>query len=211
MTSGTVHKTDADPGGAAVLVIDVQNDFCHADGVFAQAGLVVPDLEGVVDGVNRLVTAGRARGLPIIWLTMSWANDAEVGLLANRSPFLAAEGLREGTWGVELVAGLDVAEDDRVITKTRFSSFYRTSLAEYLDQLGVSTLLIGGVRTDFCVESTVRDAFFRDYRAVVVRDAVAGYFPDLHENSLREMGTVFATVASTASEAVETALQAAER
>ncbi|MBO0851473.1 MAG: isochorismatase family protein, partial [Pseudonocardia sp.] len=50
------------------------------------------------------------------------------------------------------------------------------------------------VRTDFCVESTVRDAFMRDFEVVLVRDAVAGYFPDLHENSLRAQGTVFADV-----------------
>ena len=55
---------------------------------------------------------------------------------------------------------------------------------------------MAGVRTDFCVESTVRDAFFRDLEVVVARDAVAGYFPDLHENSLRVMGTVFARIES---------------
>ncbi|MQY11753.1 Peroxyureidoacrylate/ureidoacrylate amidohydrolase RutB [Streptomyces sp. RB5] len=186
----------------AVVVIDVQNDFCHPRGVFAGAGLVVDDLDGLVANINTLVARAREQDVPVVWVTMEWADDAEVGLLASRSPFLATAGLRAGTWGCEPVDGLDVRPADRFVRKTRFSSFHRTGLEATLTELGADTLVVAGVRTDFCVESTVRDAFFRDYRAVVVRDAVAGYFPDLHENSLRVMGTVFARIAGTASEAL---------
>ncbi|KRV47858.1 hypothetical protein AQ490_05725 [Wenjunlia vitaminophila] len=178
----------------ALLVIDVQNDYCHPDGVFAAAGLRVADPDALVDRINALVAAARAHHRPVIWVDMEWPDDASVGLLAERSPFLRTRGLRRGTWGAQPLAGLDRRPEDHRVTKPRFSAFHRTDLAALLGELGVGTLVVAGVRTDFCVESTVRDAFFRDLRAVVAADAVAGYVEDLHRNSLRLMGTVFAEV-----------------
>ncbi|GAA1871313.1 cysteine hydrolase family protein [Actinomadura bangladeshensis] len=180
----------------ALLVIDMQNDYCHPDGVFARAGLRVTGLDGLVQNVNTLAAAARSAGRPVIWVRMEWADDADVGLLAQRSPFLREQGLRRGTWGCELVAGLDRAPGDHEIVKPRFDAFHRTGLDDLLRDLGVETLVMAGVRTDFCVESTVRAAFFRDLKAVVAREAVAGYFEDLHLNSLRLMATVFANVVS---------------
>jgi nicotinamidase-related amidase len=180
----------------ALLVIDMQNDYCHPDGVFAKAGLRVTGLDDLVQNVNTLAAAARASGRPVIWVRMEWTDDADVGLLAQRSPFLREQGLRRGTWGCELVTGLDRAPGDHEIVKPRFDAFHRTGLDDLLRDLGVETLVMAGVRTDFCVESTVRAAFFRDLKAVVAREAVAGYFEDLHLNSLRLMATVFANVVS---------------
>lgn len=181
----------------AVVVIDVQNDYCHPDGVFARAGLRVTDLDGLVHRINALVEAARAGGHPVVWVRMEWDTDADVGLLAARSPFLAEAGLRTGTWGAEPVAGLDRRPGEAEVRKRRFSAFHETRLDELLAELGVGTIVVAGVRTDFCVESTVRDAFFRDLRVVVADDAVAGYVDDLHRHSLRLMGTVFAEVRPT--------------
>ncbi|MGD9987266.1 cysteine hydrolase family protein [Pseudonocardia sp.] len=193
MTGGDVTGGDV----TALVVIDVQNDYCHPDGVFAGAGLRVADLDGLVERITALVAAARAGGRPVVWVRMEWDDDAQVGLLAERSPFLAATGLRSGTWGAELVAGLEPRPGDTVVRKRRFSAFHDTTLDEVLAGLGATTIVVAGVRTDFCVESTVRDAFFRDLRVVVASDAVAGYVDDLHSNSLRLMGTVFAEVAPT--------------
>ncbi|WP_326836683.1 isochorismatase family cysteine hydrolase [Amycolatopsis rhabdoformis] len=178
----------------AVVVIDVQNDYCHPDGVFARAGLRVTDLDVLVERINALVAAARAGGHPVVWVRMEWDDDTQVGLLADRSPFLAAEGLRTGTWGAAPVDELDRRPEDVEVRKRRFSGFHRTRLDHVLAELDVGTIVVAGVRTDFCVESTVRDAFFRDLRVVVAEDAVAGYVEDLHRHSLRLMGTVFAEV-----------------
>ncbi|WP_433248186.1 cysteine hydrolase family protein [Streptosporangium sp. CA-135522] len=180
--------------GVALIVIDMQNDYCHPDGVFARAGLTVDRLPELVDGVNTLVAAARAGGRPIVWVRMEWSDDDQVGLLGERSPFLRRAGLRAGTWGSELLSGLDARGDDIVTTKPRFSAFFETPLEDLLRERGVGRIVVVGVRTDFCVESTVRDAFFRDLEVVVVADAVAGYFEELHRGSLRVMGTVFADV-----------------
>ncbi|MDT0269675.1 isochorismatase family cysteine hydrolase [Streptomyces sp. DSM 44915] len=183
---------------SALLLIDLQNDYCHPDGVFATAGLRLTDLTTLVARVNTLTAAARSQHRPVIWVRMEWPDDTAVGLLAERSPFLRERGLRAGTWGAELVAGLDVSPADHTVVKSRFSAFHHTTLDQLLAELDVTTLVLAGVRTDFCVESTVRDAFFRDLRAVVAEDAVAGYFADLHQHSLRLMGTVFAEVVPTA-------------
>ncbi|SCF03242.1 ureidoacrylate peracid hydrolase [Micromonospora coriariae] len=186
--------TDTDPTGVALVVVDVQNDYCHPDGVFASAGLRVEEPQQLVEQINVLVHAARAAGRPVIWVRMEWPDDASVGLLAERSPFLRTQGLREGTWGSELLDGLDHEPGDPVVVKPRFSAFHQTILQDVLRQLAVGTIVVAGVRTDFCIESTVRDAFFRDLRVVVAEEAVAGYFNELHRNSLRVMGTVFAQV-----------------
>jgi ureidoacrylate peracid hydrolase len=182
----------------ALVTVDLQNDYCHPEGVFHRAGLRLAgaDRARVVDRVNALGRSARAGGHLVVWTRMVWDRDEDVGLLAQRSPFLAREGLRRGTWGAELLDDLHVEPADVVVDKPRFSAFYRTSLADVLDEAGVDTLILTGVRTDFCVESTVRDAFFRDLNAFVAEDAVAGYFPELHDHSLRVMDTVFARVVS---------------
>lgn len=199
VSSPTVHRQALPErlhGRPALLVVDMQNDFVHPDGVFAAAGLRVDDADPLVEQINRLVATMRERRDPVVWIKMIWDETADGGLLFDRSPFLAAGGLRRGTWGAELVDGLDVRPEDRVVEKRRFSAFFDTDLESALADEGVDTVVACGVRTDFCVESTVRDAMFRDFAAIVPREAVAGYVPELHESSLRLMGTVFAWVAS---------------
>jgi ureidoacrylate peracid hydrolase len=182
----------------AVLIIDVQNDYCHPDGVFAKvAKFPIDTIPAIYQNINRLVLESREKSIPVIWVKMMWDNDEEVGILGDKSTFLKHEGLRRGTWGSELVDKLDVHPDDMIVEKKRFSAFYKTELAEVLKELGVQKLIIGGVRTDFCVESTVRDAFFRDYEVITASDCVASYIQKLHEGSLQVMGTVFSKVMKT--------------
>jgi ureidoacrylate peracid hydrolase len=194
---------EADSGtrmvGSAVVAVDLQNDYCHPAGVFHRAGLRLGDSDAIVANVNRLTRAARSAGAPVVWVTMVWERREDLGLLAERSPFLRDEGLRRGTWGAQLLEGLDVQPGDWRVEKKRFSAFYATSLDQDLRAENVGRLFLAGVRTDFCVESTVRDAFFRDYDAIVVADAVAGYIPRFHESSLTLMGTVFARIMDTES------------
>lgn len=180
--------------GPGLLLVDLQNDFCHPDGAFAAGGLRVARLDELVRAVNTLVAAARRAGAPVIWTRMVYDSAADVGLLASRGPGLANHALRRGSWGAELLDQLATADADHLVDKRRFSAFYGTELESLLHRLDVTELVVGGVRTDFCVESTVRDAFFRDLPVTVATDAVAGYLPELHEASLRVLGTVFADV-----------------
>jgi ureidoacrylate peracid hydrolase len=102
--------------------------------------------------------------------------------------------LVDGSWGAELFDGLGRRDDDIVITKKRPSVFFDTDLRVVLRGLGVERLIVGGVSTNWAVESTVRDGHSHDLEIVVIRDAVGTPFADLHEASLRSMGSVFAKV-----------------
>lgn len=181
----------------ALLVIDVQNDYCHPEGVFAKSGFDVRSIPPIYRNINLLVDYQRKKNAPVIWVKMIWDTDEEVGHLGERSPFLKHEGLRRGTWGAEIVHELDVDDEESIVEKKRFSAFYNTRIERVLQSLRVEKLIMTGVRTDFCVESSIRDAFFRDYEVVMVRDGVAGYIQQLHENSLKVMGTIFADVKNT--------------
>lgn len=182
---------------SAFLVIDVQNDYCEPEGVFSKANFDISSIPSIYQNINRLADWQRKRNAPVIWVKMVWDNDEEVGRLSEISKFLKYKGMRRGTWGAEIVSELDVHEHDIIVEKKRFSAFYDTELDNILKKLGVTELFMAGVRTDFCVESSVRDAFFRDYKVVIVDDCVAGFFQELHENSLKVMGTVFADIKST--------------
>ena len=187
------------PRGAdvAVVVIDMQNDFCLSEGAFAQGlGVHLDDLDALTGTINRLIAAGRAANALIVHTRMVFDTTADLGLLARG--FLADGGLRRDTWGAELIDALDVQAQDLVVDKPRFNAFLGTDLQRLLDERGIGRLVVAGVRTDYCVESTVREAFMRDYEVVVPRECVAGYFPTLHDNSLTEMGTIFAEVVSLA-------------
>lgn len=179
----------------AVVLIDLQNDYCHTNGVFAKkAKFPIDTIPTIYEPINELIAICRQIEIPIIWVKMIWDYDHEVGILANKSLFLAKEGLRRNTWGSEIVSELDVKAQDFIVEKKRFSAFHKTELNQILQDLGIVQLIIGGVRTDFCVESTVRDAFFHDYEVTVMADGVAGYIQHLHEGSLKVMNTVFARV-----------------
>jgi nicotinamidase-related amidase len=102
--------------------------------------------------------------------------------------------LVDGTWGTELLDGLGRSPDDVVVTKKRPSAFFQTDLFFVLQSLGITELIVGGVSTNWAVESTVRDGHSWGYNMVVVREATATPFADMHEPSLKSMGTVFARV-----------------
>ncbi len=176
----------------ALIVIDVQNDYCHPLGRFAAAGLVVTDLDRLRAAVNAHVAAARAAGAPVVWVTMVYDDVADIGLLRESSPVDLSLALRRGEWGSQLLDGLDVAPTDPVVPKQRFSAFFATDLDEFLRSQGIERLVVCGVRTDVCVESTVRDAFMRDYEVLLSSTASASYFPQLHAASLRALGVLFA-------------------
>ncbi len=178
------------PRGAAVLLIDLQNETLHEDGRLA--GDFPNQASAMIEAVRDLVAWGRGRGLPVIWARLAFrrgAFDAVWNSMSrDRGTFV------DGEWEAEILDGLDVMVDDVVVTKRRPSAFFDTDLDIVLRGLGVVTLYVGGVSTHWAVESTVRDGHSRDYRMVVVRQCVASPMPEFHEPSLRVMASVFADV-----------------
>ncbi|MBI3091541.1 MAG: cysteine hydrolase [Candidatus Tectomicrobia bacterium] len=189
------------PEETALIIIDMQNGYCSPNGGLARGGADVRNQARIVPNVVALARACRAAGVTIIWVTQEHYQE-DVTRKRHRIPsHLDKRGVFPAlrrTPDAELVAELRpemLTTDERVI-KHRMSSFYSTTLDAKLQMLGITTLIICGVATNVCVESTVRDAYFRDYDIIVVRDCVASSFPDLHAATLKNVEIYFGRVVS---------------
>jgi ureidoacrylate peracid hydrolase len=179
----------------AVVIVDMQNGFCHPQGSFGRAGADVTGCGAATPGCAALVEAARAAGIPVVWTRAIHEDDLSDWRMLTEVPMYAPlRGIGscvEGTWDAEFVEGLAPAPEDIVVSKSRFSPFVETDLADRLRALGVENLLVGGVGTSACVESTVRDASQRDFRTYVVAEATGDISKDAHEHALHIMGHLF--------------------
>lgn len=174
-------------GRCAVLVVDMQNDFGARGGMFDRAGIDIAPIERAVEPTARVLEAARAAGLPVVYLAMQFRPDlsdagppgapnrvkhAPLGL-GREVPAPgggAGRVLVEGTWNTAILPRLAPKPGEVVVPKQRYSGFFETDLDRTLRDRGVDTLIVTGCTTSVCVESTVRDAMFRDYRCVVLED-----------------------------------------
>jgi len=173
-----------------LIVVDMQNDFVHPDGALGKQGFKVDNLELLIGKINNLIKISKSYGIPVIGtrhiIRQNKRGEAEGGgLWVEMRQFLKHEGFREGTWGAELVEGLEPPEF--IINKPRFSAFYETDLETLLRGVKVESIIFSGVATNVCVESTIRDAFFRDFRVISVEDCMGAYTREAHEGSLRTL------------------------
>lgn len=188
-----------DPATTALLAIDLQRAFCSADGSVARQGRDVSACAEAATRCFALVAEARAAGIPIFWTRMMFRPDyADGGVLVHelRTGMKAIGALRAGTEDVELIEGADVRPEDIVIDKCRFSALVGTPLELILREKGAKTLIVCGVTTSVCVESTVRDASQRDFLPYVVADACAELDPTRHDAALAVLEYGFAKIIS---------------
>jgi ureidoacrylate peracid hydrolase len=196
-TKGRVVKLDAKPGPiaidtakAAVIVIDMQNDFGSKGGMFERAGIDISGIQKVVAPTAKVLASARRAGVKVIYLKMGYRPDlSDLGApdSVNRARHLrlgvgqtmrAPDGkesrvLIRDTWNTDIVSELKPEYGDDVIYKTRFSGFYETDLDARLKRMGIRHLVFTGCTTSICVDSTVRDAMFRDYLPVLLADCMS--------------------------------------
>jgi ureidoacrylate peracid hydrolase len=183
----------------ALIVVDMQNGFCHPQGSLPRLGLGLAGVESAVARAAVAVRHARQAGVPVVFTRHQYRpGRADEGQrLSELSGSLAAvNGLAAGTWDAAVVDELDSGPDDLYIDKVRFDAFLWTSLDPLLRGLGVTELAVCGVVSNICVESTVRAAFMRDYGVALLADACAAATPRLHELAVEVMGACgFAAVA----------------
>ena len=205
-----------DTAKAAAIVIDMQNDFGVKGGLFDRAGLDISMIQRAIGPTAKVVAAARDAGIKVIYLNMGFRPDLS-DLGASDSPNRARHlmfGVGKGvqapdgsesrilirdTWNTEVVSELKPRDGDVVLYKHRFSGFYETDLDSILKQLKVKYLIVTGCTTSVCVESTVRDAMFRDYSCILLADCmgepIGNELPrSNHEASLLVMQTLFGWV-----------------
>jgi ureidoacrylate peracid hydrolase len=176
----------------ALLVVDMQNGFCHPEGSFNRIDM---GLEGAVEAVrNAAIAVARARqaGIPVVFTRHLYRpGRADEGrALKQNSPALAGvDGLETGTWDAEVMAELGCGPGDLVVDKVRFDAFQWTSLEPLLRGLGVDELVVCGVVTNICVETTIRSAFMRDFPVIMLADCCAAATRRLHELSVEVLSS----------------------
>jgi ureidoacrylate peracid hydrolase len=186
-----------------LLIVDMQNGFCHPRGSAEQSGLDATPLRAIAPQIAELLEAVRRAALPVFWSRQEHLQD-DVGRLGHRIKTHIQKGgylpCLRGTWDAELYEELaPLARDqDVVFVKHRASCFFNTTLEPSLRMRGIKTLIVTGVTTNYCVDATVRDAYARDYDLVVVEDACASTYRDLHEATLKNSALFHGLVAPTA-------------
>ena len=186
---------------SALVVIDMQNGFCHPDGSVAER-FDIAGYRRPIPHVARLVETAHATGIPVVWSRQEHRDD-DAGRLGHRIPNhtskLGYVPCLEGTWDSEILDELTplVGDGDVIVSKRRASCFFQTTLADELESRAVDTLVITGVATNYCVEATIRDAYARDFDLLIVRDACGSVWPDLHDATLRNSELFHGAVVST--------------
>jgi biuret amidohydrolase len=216
------YPFDLDPVRASLLIIDMQRDFLEPGGFGAALGNDVSQLRRAIAPTRSLLKQARAAALTIIHTREGHRPD-----LADLPPAKKARGrlpvgigdagpmgriLVRGEPGHDIIPELYPLPGEPVVDKPGKGAFFATDLDAMLKNRGIAQLIVCGVTTEVCVNTTVREANDRGYDCVVVADCVGSYFPEFQEMGLRMIkaqGGIFGWVAS--SDAVIAALQTAAR
>jgi ureidoacrylate peracid hydrolase len=190
------------PASTALVIVDLQNEFCDPNGLCAKSGDDISAISPVVENVKRLVEEARRAGVFIIYVQSSYDSPfLNAPLAEGRYSRRGAAGMCfEGSFGHQFVPGISPAASDNeaVLIKHRYSAFEGTRLDLLLRANGIETLVMTGVTTEMCVESTLRDGFIRNYRIIMVADCVAAFLPDRDVASRELVARLFGNVVSLA-------------
>jgi len=182
------RKTVFKPKTSALFIIDMQQFFCNPS-----SHAYFKDSTKIIPNIQNLITVYRQQSLPIIF--------TRYALLRTESPGSMGRWWNDVLYDDDefsnVIAPLQSLPNELVIRKTQYSAFFETDLDQILKKLKVSNILITGVLTHLCCETTTRDAFMRNYDVFFVTDATASDKQDLHDASLRTLSDGFATLVTT--------------
>jgi ureidoacrylate peracid hydrolase len=189
----------------ALIVIDMQNDFCASDGFVARGGRDVAHVQQMAKRLPALIEHARAAGVLVVFVRCAYSSDdnrylsdvwLEQAARRQGGGYTLAPVCQDGTPGGDYYGGIRPQAGDIVITKHRYSAFHGTDLDMILRSHGVRTVVLTGVSTHVCVETAAREAFVRDYYTVVVKDGSAAYSQEEHETALKLVDRFFGEVTS---------------
>lgn len=169
----------------AVIVIDMQNAYASPGGYLDLAGFDISGAARVIQNTKAVLEVARAAGMPVIYFQNGWDADyVEAGgpgspnfhksnalKTMRERPELQGTLLAKGTWDYELVDELKPQSGDIVLHKTRYSGFFNSQLDSTLRSRNIRNIVVVGIATNVCVESTLRDGFFLEYFGIVLEDA----------------------------------------
>lgn len=188
------------PSRAALLIVDMQNDFVRKG-----APMEVADAKNTIAENQMLINVFRQNNLPVIYT--KFLATPEPSLIYNWSPKLASpinackKGFKRNYTDTnkeldctDVIDELKPADADVIIEKYGYGAFHNTQLDSILKSLGITDLIVTGTVTQICVEETAREAFHYGYKTTVVSDAVSSFAPDLHTAMLKNFAMKFGWV-----------------
>ena len=195
----------------ALVIIDMQRDFLEPGGFGETLGNDVSQLASAVGPISKVLAAARKSGMLVIHTReghLPDLSDAPPAKVERGAPSLRIGDpgsmgriLIRGEAGHDIIPALYPVAGEVVIDKPGKGAFYATQLCDVLKQRGIENLLVCGVTTEVCVNTTVREANDRGYRCVVIADGCASYFPEFHDMGLKMIkaqGGIFGWVAGSA-------------
>ena len=193
-----------EPRSTALVLVDLQNDFVSEGGVVdGRSEGREAKHRGIVANTAAVLEAARGCGVAVVHVRYARTADHRFESAASLRWTLVKRGYAadavsavEGTWGAEIVASLAPGADEIVIDKRRASGFFGTPLESVLRARGIRTVVLAGVSTHGCVESTARDAELRDFYVALLQDCVGAYSDALHEAALVVMASRYEVISS---------------
>ena len=176
-----------DPQRSALVVVDYQNDFCHADGAIAQMGQAAAPSAAIHPQISDLIDGARSAGVPRIFVRVAHSEWTDTPAWTGRgSGSFHVPVVREGSWGAQFYK-IEPRPDELVITKHRYSAFMYTPLRLALEAKNATSVVLAGVQTDVCVHATARDAMQEGFAPIVVEDCVATRDVQAHDSALNDI------------------------
>lgn len=187
------------PAHAALVVVDVQNDFCAEGGFFHRAGNDLTNIQRAVSPLVRLLDQARRGGVFVVFIQAIYDPQVLSAPMRERNRRRNLEQPRclTGSWGADFYVARPLPGEP-VVIKHRYSAFAGTELEQVLRRRGIRSLLLTGVSTDTCVESTARDGYFMDFYVTLVADCCGALSDADHRGTLTRAERDFAEVVTSA-------------
>lgn len=181
----------------ALVIIDMQNAFCSKEGSFWKRGRKILNLEKIIETNQKLLSFARKKKWIVIFVRLVFKKDySDGGLLVKRNPEIIKLGAyKEGSWDSEITNFLKPHKNEYVVVKKRHDPF-GTNLLKILRKNNIKRVIITGVATNICVESTIRSAFDNDFETILVEDATSTSSKKLYTASLETINKSFGKVMS---------------
>lgn len=200
-------ESKLDPRHTALIVVDVQNDFCAGGGMMDREGLDLTAVQAMADRLPGLVDAAREAGALVVFVRNEYSSDENLYLSdtwleqASRrrgDSYTKRPVCEAGSWEADFYGKLAPLPTEAIVTKHRFSAFHNTDLETILRANGIRTIIMTGVASNVCVETTAREGFVRDYYVVFLEDGTACYSEEEHRAALQVIDRYFGEVSDVA-------------
>ena len=201
----TTLEQKIEPAHAALIVVDMQNDFCAAGGMMDLEGADLDAVQAMAERLPAAIDAARSAGVLVVFIRNVYSTERNVYLsdvwleqmLRRRGDsYTVRDVCGADSWQGDFYGTIAPQPGEPIVTKHRYGAFHNTDLETILRVHGVRTVVLTGVATNACVETTAREAFVRDYYVVFTTDGTACYSDEAHEATLHTIDKYFGVLAN---------------